>query len=89
MLGELRLLFLSSTKIRRRIDTANYITNNGLKAMESKLSALGGDVREDLETLKARTASLAVVDIHRDVKELKNQTHLLGKRILTFNYQHF
>lgn len=84
MLDELRLLFLSSTHIRSRIDTATYITSSTLKAIEGKLTALGDDVREDVDTIKARTASLTVLeDIHQDVKELKNETRLLGKRILT------
>jgi hypothetical protein len=90
MLDQLRRLFENSLEIRHRIDAATYITNSALKAIEGKLSALGDDVREDLETVKARTVSLAIVeDIHRDVKESKEKTYLLGKRILTHSYQHF
>jgi len=90
MLDELRVLFRSSSQIEQSVDAASYITNSALKAIEGKLSALGDDVREDLETIKARTASLTIVkDIQQDVEELKNETRVLGKRILNFNYQHF
>ena len=58
MLEKLRVLFLSASQIRQRIDIATYITISTLKAIEGKLSVLGDDVREDIETIKARTARL-------------------------------
>lgn len=90
MLDELRLLFLSSNETRRLIDTATYITNNTLKAIEGKLSALSDDVSENMGALKICTASPAIVkEVYQDVRELKNETHLLGKHILTLDRENF